>query len=75
MSETAKAPATNGTTKVRPEIRMKILEADDGKWTAEIMCATEKGTAEKSIICETYEHMVKSVPIILTQIKEKFYAR
>jgi hypothetical protein len=69
-----------------PEIRMKILEVDselivDGKtesvkrWTLEVMCAVKQGTMQKSIICETYEDLVKSVPIILTQIKEQFYAR
>jgi hypothetical protein len=87
MSETAKAPsATNGTTKVHPEIRMKIQEVDSGMtregktdqskhWVVEVMCAVPKGTMEKAFICKTYEDLVKSVPIILTQIKEQFYAR
>lgn len=86
MSETVQPPATNGTTKVHPEIRMKIQEVDSGMtregktdpgkhWVVEVMCAVPKGTMEKAFICKTYEDLVKSVPIILNQIKEQFYAK
>jgi len=88
MTDPVQPPsATNGNTKVHPEIRMKIVEAekgltrDDGTteqgkhWVVEVMCAVPKGTMEKAFICKTYEDLVKSVPIILTQIKEQFYAR
>ena len=87
MTEPVQTPsATNGTTKVHPEIRMKIQEVDSGMtregktdqgkhWVVEVMCAVPKGTMEKAFICKTYEDLVKSVPIILTQIKEQFYAR
>ena len=75
MTEPVQPPsATNGTTKVPPEIRMKILQVEDG-WTLEVMCAVKEGTMQKKMMCSNYENVVKSVPSILTQIKEQFYAR
>jgi len=70
------------TTQAEPKLekqpfspRLKIAcQQINSVWIAQVIVALEKGSMEQNFKFDTYEQMMRGIPLILTEVKEKFYA-
>jgi hypothetical protein len=67
--------ATNGAvaSETSPNILVRVQEIK-GEWFVELAVRVPSGVMEKAVKCATYDDVLASVPILLKQVKEQFYA-